>query len=223
LKWTTVGKILIISLIILGLVWFNHTYLNIQPQSIREWIISFGVLAPLVYIALYTLRPLLLFPASILSLAAGLAFGPIWGTLYTIIGATGGAVLSFFVARKLGGRLISSKWKGKGEVIQTQLEQNGFYYVLLLRLIPIFNFDMISYVSGVSKVRFQSFFLGTIIGIIPGTFAYNFLGSSLFSASWLVLATAITLFAIITVIPILSSSSLRAKFGLGKNGGKKNA
>jgi uncharacterized membrane protein YdjX (TVP38/TMEM64 family) len=54
----------------------------------------------------------------------------------------------------------------------------GFFYVVTLRLIPLFNFDLISYTAGISKVRYQSFLFGTLLGIVPGTFAYNFLGSS---------------------------------------------
>lgn len=170
---------------------------------------------------LYTLRPIILFPASVLSLAAGLAFGAVWGTIYTVIGATGGAILAFFIARKLGVKFSKGKWRAKGEVFERQLEQNGFLYVLLLRLIPLFNFDMISYLSGVSKVRFWHFVLATIIGIIPGTFAYNFLGSSILASSWSVLAIAVILFIVVAVVPLLVSSSLREKLGLVKNGEEK--
>lgn len=91
----------------------NDRYLQIKPITAREWILSFGVWAPIVYMAFYTIRPLLFIPASILSLAAGLAFGPLWGTVYTIIGATSGAVLSFIVARKLGASLVKNKPKGQ--------------------------------------------------------------------------------------------------------------
>ncbi|MFZ3589891.1 TVP38/TMEM64 family protein [Bacillus sp. DJP31] len=155
-------------IVIIGLIWFNHSYLNIHPQTIREWILSFGLFAPVIFILIYSIRPLILFPASILSLSAGLAFGTFWGTIYTIIGATGGAILAFYIARMLGSKYVKAKWKGKGEVIEKQLKNNGFLYVLLLRLMPLFNFDMISYLSGLSKVRFSHFLVATVIGIIHG-------------------------------------------------------
>ncbi|WP_246943179.1 TVP38/TMEM64 family protein [Bacillus pinisoli] len=211
-------KIGIVVVIVMVLIWFNQNYLSIEPQSIRKWILSFGILSPIIYILLYTVRPIVLFPASLLSLSAGLAFGPLWGTVYTIIGATGGAVLAFFISRKLGKSFQKKEWKGRKEVIEKQLTQNGFLYVLLLRLIPLFNFDMISYLSGLSKVKFSHFVIATIIGIIPGTFAYNFLGSSLLASSWWVITIAIILFATVTIVPLLISSTLREKLGFSKNG-----
>jgi uncharacterized membrane protein YdjX (TVP38/TMEM64 family) len=193
----------IIALSIILIIWFSRSTLQFDPQEIRNWILSFGLLAPLIYIVIYTIRPLIFFPASILSIAGGLAFGAAMGTVYTMIGATLGAILSFLLARKLGKRVTEKQWKGKFKKIQNQLEKNGFYYVLFLRFIPVLNFDLISYIAGVSSVRLTAFFFGTVIGIIPGTFAYNFLGSSLISGSPKVIITAIIMFLLVMLIPIL--------------------
>ncbi|WP_270182227.1 TVP38/TMEM64 family protein [Alkalihalobacillus sp. CinArs1] len=197
LKW---GGII---LVVIGLIWFSRTYLDFRVNDIRDWILSFGVLAPIVYIVIYTIRPLIFFPASVLSIAGGLAFGSLFGTFYTVLGATSGAVLSFVVARTLGKSIANKDWQGKGRKLQEQLEKNGFFYVLFFRFVPLFNFDLISYSAGLSKVKFSSFLFGTLIGIIPGTFAYNFLGSSLVSGDPLVIASAVIVFLILSVIPIL--------------------
>lgn len=202
-------------LLVIGfLVWFNSEYIQITPEEIRHWILSFGWFAPFLFIIVYTLRPMILFPASILSLSGGLAFGALWGTIFTIIGATAGAILSFFIARKLGGNFVKKQWSGKSATIQKQLEEKGFFYVLLLRLIPLLNFDMISYLAGISKVKFQSFLFGTLLGIIPGTFAYNFLGASVVDGDWVTILIAILLFLIVMFIPILSSKRLKDKLGI---------
>jgi uncharacterized membrane protein YdjX (TVP38/TMEM64 family) len=201
-KTKTAIKVFILTLIMFGLLWINHRYLNVSPSAIREWILSFGAWAPIMYVIFYTLRPLILFPASIVSLSAGLAFGALFGTIFTLIGATAGAVLSFWVSRKLGGDMVKKEWKGKAQVLQEQLEQRGFIYILLLRLIPVFNFDLISYLAGVSKVRFGSFFFGTLIGIVPGTFAYNFLGSSFVESDMKTIGFAILLFLAVLIIPL---------------------
>ncbi|WP_349407415.1 TVP38/TMEM64 family protein [Pseudalkalibacillus sp. SCS-8] len=195
-KWT------LISAFILFAIWFSTTQLDLNANEIRDWIIGFGVFAPLIYMILYTVRPLIFFPASVLSITGGLAFGPLFGTIYTVLGATAGAILSFIVARKLGKNIANKEWKGKGRAIQSQLEKNGFFYVLLFRFIPLFNFDLISYTAGVSKVRFRDFFLGTLIGIIPGTFAYNFLGSSLVSGDPKIILFAVIVFAALSLIPM---------------------
>ncbi|WP_243292340.1 TVP38/TMEM64 family protein [Bacillus sp. FJAT-47783] len=214
MKKKTVIKFMLLIAIVSALFWINETFLNITPKAIQSWILSFGFFAPIVYMFIYSIRPFVLFPASVLSLAAGLAFGALWGTIYTIIGATIGAVLSFLVAAKLGHSIKNKEWDGRAKTIQIQLEKNGFFYVLLLRLIPLFNFDMISYLAGISKVRFIPFTVATFIGIIPGTFAYNFLGSSFVEGNILIIITAVLVFLLITVVPLIFSKTLREKLGI---------
>ncbi|KPB03250.1 TVP38/TMEM64 family protein [Bacillus sp. CHD6a] len=213
-------KGIIIAVLVGSLLFINHNYLNISPEGIRQWILSFGIFAPVIYIVLYTIRPLILFPASILSLAAGLAFGALWGTVYTVIGATLGAIVSFLVAKKFGKSIVKSQTSNvRVQKIQSQMEENGFFYVLLLRLIPLFNFDLISYLAGLSKVKVSHFMLATVIGIIPGTFAYNFLGSSFVGDNKLVIILAIIVFVLISVLPLIFSKKVRGKLGFTKNGG----
>lgn len=196
-------KWLLAALAIGFVIWLSRSVFNVNAEDLRSWILSFGLWAPLVYIIVYTIRPLIFFPASVLSIAGGLAFGAWMGTLYTIIGATLGAALSFYVAKTLGKSLVKKQWTGNAAKIQKQMEQNGFLYVLLFRFIPVINFDLISYLAAISKVRFVSFVTATFIGIIPGTFAYNFLGSSFVSGNPKIIAAAIAVFIILTVVPIL--------------------
>jgi uncharacterized membrane protein YdjX (TVP38/TMEM64 family) len=184
-----------------GLLWFNYKVLHLSPEGIKAWILSFGWAAPVLFILIYAVRPLILFPASILSLTGGLAFGPVWGTVYTIVGATMGAVLSFWLARFLGNKFVRIRLKENWDKFEKQLQQKGFIYILLLRLIPIFPFDLISYGAGVSKVSFSAFLFGTLLGIIPGTFAYNFLGSSFLQEKTSYIIIAAVVFVLVTLIP----------------------
>lgn len=154
---------------------------RLTPESIRNLIISFGAWGPVVYVFLYTIRPLLLFPAIILTLAGGLAFGPWWGTLYVVIGGLLGACLCFIIARSLGHEKMK-KYLGRFSQIQAfdeQVVEHGFRTMLLMRLVPIFPYDPVSYLAGLSKISFWDYTLATAIGMIPGAFAYNVLGYSL--------------------------------------------
>lgn len=196
-------KILLVALIGALLIWVNYRYIDLSPERIRDLVNQAGWFAPLLYILIYTLRPLILFPASILSLAGGLIFGAFTGTLLIVIGATLGAVLSFIVADKLGKNIAGKEKSGHGKKLQMQLEQNGLIYVLLVRLIPLFNFDMISYIAGVSKVKLKDFALGTLVGIIPGAFAYSFLGASFAEGDGTLIFVAVSLFIAISVIPLV--------------------
>lgn len=195
-------------------IWLGRSVFEVDAQDIRSWILSFGLWAPIIYIVLYTVRPLIFFPASVLSIAGGLAFGAWMGTLYTIIGATLGAMLSFYVAKTLGKSLTVKEWTGNAKKIQMQMEHNGFFYVLMFRLIPVINFDLISYLAAIAKVRFTSFALATLIGIIPGTFAYNFLGSSFVSGNPKIIILAVTVFVVLTVVPIVIRNRWNKKQGL---------
>ncbi|WP_211654176.1 TVP38/TMEM64 family protein [Planococcus alpniumensis] len=208
-----IAKWLLVAVAIGLGIWLSRSVFDVEAEDLRSWILSFGLWAPVIYIIVYTIRPLIFFPASVLSIAGGLAFGAWMGTFYTIIGATLGAMLSFLVAKVVGRSIVTKEWTGNAAKFQAQMEHNGFLYVLLFRLIPVINFDLISYMAAIAKVRFTSFALATLIGIIPGTFAYNFLGSSFVSGNPKIIAAAIVVFVILTVVPILIRNRWNRKAG----------
>ena len=154
---------------------------RLTPEAIRNLILSFGWWGPGVYIFLYTIRPLLLFPAIILTLAGGLAFGPWWGTLYVVVGGLLGACLCFGISRSLG-REKMQKYVGAWSYAQNfddQVLKHGFRAMLIMRIVPIFPYDPVSYLAGLSTIRFRDYAAATAIGMVPGAFAYNVLGYSL--------------------------------------------
>lgn len=84
-------------------------------------------------------------------------------------------------------------------------------YILVLRLMPIVNFDLISYSAGISKVRLTDFLKATTIGIIPGTIVYNLLGSSIVSGSPVKMASVAILYFLIVIIPLLWRRTIMEK------------
>ncbi|TWT07991.1 TVP38/TMEM64 family protein [Planococcus sp. CPCC 101016] len=206
-----IGKWVLVAVAAGLAIWLGRLVFQGDANDLRSWILSFGIWSPVIYILVYTVRPLIFFPASVLSIAGGLAFGAWMGTFYTIIGATFGAMLSFYVAKTMGKSLVRKEWTGKAGNIQSQMEQNGFFYVLLFRFIPVINFDLISYAAAFAKVRFTSFALATLIGIIPGTFAYNFLGSSFVTGNPKIIVLAIVVFIVLTVVPIVIKNQWNKK------------
>jgi uncharacterized membrane protein YdjX (TVP38/TMEM64 family) len=207
-KKRLVTIVAILLFVIALLLWINYRYLHLSPQNIRDWILSFGFMAPLLYILLYTVRPLVLFPVTLLSLTGGLAFGALWGFVYTIIGATLGALLSFLISRYFGKQLVNKQWTGKWSMLEKRLEEQGFLYILLIRLIPFISFDLISYAAGVSKIRMLPYLLGTFFGIIPITIAFNFLGSSFTEGSSNTVFIAILLIALVLAISFIFRKKL---------------
>ena len=177
-----------------------------HPQSVedvRRWVNGFGVWGPLVYILLYTVRPLLLFPSLLLNVAAGILFAPVIGIPCLLMGGLGSAALLFYMARTgIGSEffdLHGGKW---GTRIHHYLSDSAknFQRMLWLRTVPLFPYDVISLVAGCTKMRFGTFAVTTLIGMVPGAIAYNILGDALsgnsgfmFSAVLLVMAFGIPL------------------------------
>jgi uncharacterized membrane protein YdjX (TVP38/TMEM64 family) len=132
------------------------------------------------FIAAYIVQTALSLPgAAILSLAAGAIFDAFMGTLYVIMGATVGAILAFLVARYLFRDVIQKKFGSRLEKMNRELEERGLNYLLFLRLVPVFPFFLINLGAGLTKLPLRTFFFGTMIGIIPGSFVFCNAGASL--------------------------------------------
>jgi len=133
-----------------------------------------------IFIVVYVLQTALSLPgAAALSLAAGAIFGAVMGTIYTNIAATTGATLAFLVSRYLFRDLILNKFGPRLEKMNTELEARGLNYLLFLRLVPLFPFFLINLGAGLTKLPLRTFFFGTLIGIIPGSFVFCNAGASL--------------------------------------------
>jgi uncharacterized membrane protein YdjX (TVP38/TMEM64 family) len=132
------------------------------------------------FILIYIVQTALSLPgATVLTLAAGAVFGAITGTVYVNIGATVGASLAFLVARYLFRDFIQDRFGTRLEKVNRELETRGFNYLLFLRLVPLVPFFLINLGAGLTRMPVRTFFLGTMIGIIPGSFVYANAGASL--------------------------------------------
>ena len=132
------------------------------------------------FMAVYIVQTALSLPgAAILSLAAGAIFGSVMGTVYANIAATIGATLAFLVTRYLLRDVILNKFGGKLEGMNRELEARGFNYLLFLRLVPLVPFFLINLAAGLTRLPLRTFFLGTMLGIIPGGFVFVNAGASL--------------------------------------------
>jgi len=172
------------------------------------------------FIAIYIIQTALSLPgAAVLSLAAGAVFGAGMGTLYVNIGATIGATLAFLVARYLFHDVIQSKFGSRLETINKELETRGFNYLLFLRLVPVFPFFLINLGAGLTRMPLRTFFLGTMVGIIPGSFVFCNAGASLATitsmsevASPRVLGS-FALLGLFALVPVLYQKLKRKKGG----------
>lgn len=172
---------------------------NPHPQNaedIRRWVAGFGAMAPLIYITVYTVRPLLLFPTLILNLSAGVLFGPWWGILFVLMGGLGCASFCYLWGRFCGGKWLLENFGGSlGDRLRQYLISSGsFTKMLWLRTVPIFPYDPVSVMAGSVLFPVKTYVAATILGMLPGAVAYNFLADS-FGTSKFYLAIGVTILA----------------------------
>ncbi|MGJ0847177.1 Uncharacterized membrane protein YdjX, TVP38/TMEM64 family, SNARE-associated domain [Tissierella praeacuta DSM 18095] len=166
----TTGLIIAIALLINK---FN-IFKGYGPKEIKDFIQGKGIMAPIIYLALLSSLPLLLFPDSVLVIAGGMIFGLFWGTVLTTVGSLIGAAISFYISRKLGQQVV--KKLIKKDLVLFDKKNSGFFLILMLRLVPLFPFKIVSYSAGLSDVKFKDFALATTIGSLPGIIVYTNLG-----------------------------------------------
>lgn len=172
----------------------------LDKDFVTEKVEGYGMFGPLAFLILYIIATVFFIPGTPLTLLAGALFGVGLGTLYTVIGATIGAILAFVFARYLGRGfvedILDKKFKGLKKY-DDSLDKQGFVFTLFLRLIPIFPFNGLNYGLGLTKVKSKYYTLGTLIGIIPGSFVLAYLGDSLFSLDVRNIVIAVALFLVL--------------------------
>lgn len=151
--------------------------------SIVTWIHSLGSLGVAVYAIVYMLSPVVMFPASLLTLAAGFLYGPLWGTLLVSPASVAGSTLAFLLGRTVARERVKRQIErnARFSAIDAAVEKAGLKVVFLLRLSPIFPFTLLNYALGLTRVRLRDYVLGSFLGMLPGTFLYVYLGSSVAS------------------------------------------
>jgi uncharacterized membrane protein YdjX (TVP38/TMEM64 family) len=139
-------------------------------------------LGPLLYILIYTLRPLAFFSAIVVTLLGGAIWGPVWGTVFVVIGSNMSATLAYGFGRVFGqGVLATGESDASAGVVSRYAERlraNAFSTILVMRLIFL-PYDLVNYLSGFLRVPYRPFILASILGSLPGTLTFVLAGASL--------------------------------------------
>ena len=137
---------------------------------------ALGAWAPLAYVGAYAVATVLFLPGSVFTITGGALFGPVWGTLYSLSGATLGASLAFLIARYLASDWVTRRTGGwLGRLIHG-VENEGWRFVAFTRLVPIFPFNALNYALGLTRIRFWHYVLASFVCMAPGAFAYTYIG-----------------------------------------------
>ncbi len=164
-----------------------------------------GMWAPVFYVLLYMIRPLVLLPAAIVSASAGYIWGPAKGFIILTVAANLAANLEFIFARYVARESVSRFLKGKMAKIDKKIERHGFLTVLLIRLIPNAPWDVQNLTLGLTEVKHRDYFVATLIGMMPGSFALVLGGEAVIKTltdprkAWMI-AVAVAVFAAVMLL-----------------------
>jgi uncharacterized membrane protein YdjX (TVP38/TMEM64 family)/rhodanese-related sulfurtransferase len=149
---------------------------QINLAMLDAWLGSLGLWAPVGYVALYALATVAFVPGAIFALAGGALFGPLWGSLWNLLGATLGATLAFLVARYVGGGWVERKAGGLLKRLIDGVDAEGWRFVAFVRLVPLFPFNLLNYVLGLTRIPLHQYVIATLVCMVPGAVAYTWLG-----------------------------------------------
>lgn len=136
---------------------------------------------PLIYILIYTLRPLAFFSAIVVTLLGGAIWGPVWGTLFVVIGSNMSATLAYGFGRVFGQGLLPEGEGATGGFVARYAERlraNAFGTILVMRLIYL-PYDLVNYLAGFLRVPYRPYILASVLGSLPGTLTFVLAGASL--------------------------------------------
>ncbi len=153
--------------------WFD------DPRLVKAEVLSWGVWGPIAFVLLYAIGPSFLVPGAVMTIAGGLAFGALWGSVYSILGADLGALVAFAAGRFLGKSFVQWVVGPRFDHLAKRLERQGFYIILYLRIFPVIPYNALNLLAGAAPISFRDYFWASMIGMIPGTILFAFLGDAL--------------------------------------------
>ena len=176
-RWVKVGGVIALASLAVAAAFVLP--LTQWASQLVDWMRGAGPTGVIAYVAVYVLAAVLMLPGSLLTAGAGLAYGPWWGTLLVSPVSVLAATVAFML-----GRTVARGWISKRTVadprfraVDAAIGRHGFRIVVLLRLSPLFPFNVLNYALGITSVGLRDYVLGSFIGMLPGTFLYVYIGS----------------------------------------------
>jgi uncharacterized membrane protein YdjX (TVP38/TMEM64 family) len=181
--------------------------------GLRDYILSFGIWAPVASCFLMILQALVApVPSFLITFANGLAFGVFWGWMLSLFGHVLAAAVCFGISRSLGRVPVEVLVGRVGlESADRWFAKWGMYAVFAARLVPGVAFDVISYAAGLTRMRFRTFIIATALGIFPQTLLYSFLGRQAPEYVGLFFVTSALVIAGVVTVAVLRARRERSR------------
>ena len=172
----------IIIIVLLGIIIAGVFFLPVRQWFVHfeSYIQSLGAVGPIVVVLVYVLCTVLFIPGSAVTIGAGTLFGLKTGLMVVVAGANLGALASFFLARTFLRERVAN-WAAanpKFRSLDQAIGRQGFKMVLLTRLSPVFPFVLLNYFLGLTAVRTGPYVLANLLGMLPATFLFVYIGAA---------------------------------------------
>jgi uncharacterized membrane protein YdjX (TVP38/TMEM64 family) len=180
--WRYAPVVLVIAGLLLGYAiglqnYLSLTFLAEQREALRAYVDANFLWSALLFLAVYILAVAFSFPAaSVLTIFGGFLFGWLIGGALVAVGATIGASILFLATRSAFGGFLRHRVDGVVKKMADGFRENAFGYLFVIRLAPVFPFFVVNIAAALFDISLGRFFTATLFGILPGTFAYAYLG-----------------------------------------------
>ena len=173
-RWIVKGVLMLAALIA---ILFLGREMGGYVVVFTDWVEGLGRLGPLAFIMGYALATVAFVPGSLLTMAAGAVFGVLSGALYVLVGAMLGSAAAFLIARYVARGAIERRTADmpRFSAIDRAVGRKGRRIVFLLRLSPVFPYNLLNYALGLTRVGFVDYVIASL-GMIPGIFLYVYMG-----------------------------------------------
>jgi uncharacterized membrane protein YdjX (TVP38/TMEM64 family) len=169
-------RLLLVAGVAGAVLWAGLHRDQLDPAALDGWLSGLGTWAPVVYVTFYAAGTVVFLPGSLFALAGGALFGPVWGAILNLLGATIGAGIAFLVARYLAGDWVARKAAGRLKRLIGGVETEGWRFVAFVRLVPLFPFNLTNYALGLTRIGFLQYLVTSFVCMAPGAIAYSWLG-----------------------------------------------
>jgi uncharacterized membrane protein YdjX (TVP38/TMEM64 family) len=184
-----------------------------DPAAVRQTVEALGAAGPALIVALILVAIVMTpIPSAPIALAAGAAYGHVWGTLYVALGAEMGALAAFGIARFVGYEAVMAKFGARLASVRLLGSQNTLMAIVFAtRLVPFISFDIISYAAGLTPLTTWRFALATLLGILPASFVLAHFGTEITSAEPARILVAVLALGLITGAPLILAAVRRKR------------
>ena len=177
IKFAIFIMFVIIALVIVITNW--HFIKGLRIEKIVRFIHEKGPYAVGVYLLIFAIKPFfVVIPSNLIAIAGGILFGPVEGFIFSIVGFFISGTVAFYLAQFLGKDFVQGIVGDRFIKLDDNMKNNGFKILLLLRLPPILPYDPLSYACGFTNVKYSTFIVASVLGIIPETLCFSILGPS---------------------------------------------